>query len=288
VKSESKILKSISLDKNDTYYRGLSQIYMAEIQAIISNKTLSADTMKSATQDRITNTESVIGSAIKQNPKYYVNWANAGNVYATLLSLGVTGSYENAVSSFAEALRLSPSNPGIILAQAQLELINKDTEKAKSLIEQALAVKSNYIDAIFTRAQIKYDAGDKSGAIADAELAAKFAPRDTTVFFKLGSLKYNTADYIGAISAFEMAVILDNYNHNARYLLGLSYNKAGRADDAHTQFGILHNIFPDNQEITNAFNGNADVVPAPSVNTGPQTKTTTDKKQTPTLPKQTP
>jgi tetratricopeptide (TPR) repeat protein len=289
VKSESKILKSISLDKNDTYYRGLSQIYMAEVQTIVSDKTLSQDTMKSATQDRITNIESAISSAIKQNPKYYANWLNAGNMYTSLLSLGVTGSYENAVGAYAEALKFSPSNPGVILAQAQLELVNKDIDKAKSFIEQALTVKANYIDAIFTRAQIKYDAGDKVGAIADAELAAKYAPRDATVFFKLGSLKYNTADYNGAISAFEMAVRLDNYYHNARYLLGLSYKKAGRADDAHTQFGILHNIFPDNQEITNAFNGNAEIAPAPAVSEPDQIKKTNTKtKELPTLPKQNP
>ncbi len=286
IKSESQILKAISLDKNDAYYRALSQIYLAEIQVLLSDKSISADTLKATTQDRITNIENAITSAIKQNPKYYVNWFNAGNAYTSLLSFGVTGSYENAVSAYKNALDISPSNPSIILSQAQLELVNKDIDKAKSYIEEALKVKPNYIDALFARSQIKYDAGDRSGAIGDAELAAKMAPGDTNVFFKLGSLKYNNTDYTGAISAFEMAVRLDQNNHNARYMLGLAYKKAGRNEESHTQFEILHKIFPDNKEVTNAYNGNTDQVVAPAVNTPDQLKKTGDNaKQAPVLPK---
>ncbi len=266
-RSESKILKGIALDKNDIYYSNLSQIYLAEIQTILADKTLSADTVKSVTQDKITNIESAVASSIKQNPKYYLNWKNAGDIYAVLLSIGVKGTYENSASSYEQASKLSPNNPGILLARAQLEIVNKDTEKAKSYIEEALKIKSDYIDAIFMRAQIKFDAGDVSGAIGDAELAAAAAPRDASVYFKLGGLKYNNNDNTGAISAFEMALTIDPNYHNARYLLGLAYRKAGRADESHKQFELLHTLFPENIDVTNAFNGKIENTPTPVLNT---------------------
>lgn len=280
--SEAKILKAISLDKNDAYYRGLSQIYLAEIQTVVADKTLSADILKTTTQGLITNTESSVNSAIKQNPKYYMNWKNAGDVYASLLSFGVTGSYESSLGAYTQALTLSPMNPGILLSLSQLEVIHKDTEKAKSYIEEALKVKPNYIDALFARAQLKFDEGDKSGAISDAELAATYAQGDASTYFKLGSLKYSIGDFVGAISAFEMSVRIDPYYHNARYLLGLSYKKAGRLDDAHTQFGILYKLFPDNTEVKNAYNG---VETSPTVPQALSTKQIDKEKVTPPLPK---
>lgn len=272
LRSESRILKGIALDKNDIYYSNLSQIYLAQIEATAADKSLSEDTIKSATQDRITNIESTVASAIKQNPKYYLNWKNAGDVYSVLLSLGVKGTYENSSSAYVRALELSPNNPGVMLARAQLEIINKDTGKAKGLIEEVLNIKSDYVDAIFLRAQMKLDAGDVTGAIGDAELAATKAPRDASVYFKLGGLKYNNGDTQGAISAFEMALTIDPNYHNARYLLGLAYKKAGRADDSHKQFELLHTLFPDNMDITNAFNGKTEAAPAPVLNTTDKNK----------------
>lgn len=284
-KSEAKILRAISLDKNDIYYTNLSQIYLLEVQALMADKSLSTDTAKNTIQDRISNIEAAVSNSIKLNPKLYLNWKNAGDIYSTLFTYGIKGTYDNSDSAYVEALKLAPGNPGILLARAQLEVANKDTAKANTYIEEALKYKKDYTDAVFLRAQIKYDAGNVSGAITDAELAATMAPNDSSVYFRLGELKYNNGDTNGAISALEMAVRLNQNYHNARYLLAVAYKKAGRDDDSHKQFEILHNLFPENTEITDAFNGKIANLQSTTLDTKTPVNNVPDKGTTTTLPK---
>ncbi len=254
--SEISLIKASTLDKNDVYYRALSQVYLAQIQTIVSDKTISPDTMKATVQQLLTNLENTGQQAVAQNPKYYMNWINLGDVYSSLVNLGVTGSYDNSASAYNKAFALTPHNPSILLSLAQLEINHKSNDKAREYINQALAMKPNYTDAIFTLAQIEASEGNLKNAITQAEHAAQVAPGDETVFFRLGMLRYNNTDYSGAVSAFETAVRINPNYYNARYFLALSYQKVGRVDDAKTQLNFLGTIFPDNQDIKNALNGN--------------------------------
>ena len=250
--AENMISKAITLDKNDTYYRTLSQVYLNEINVLISNKDISEDTLKSELQQVINLTQQSAESAVVQNPKQYLNYVNLGNIYTALVPLAVTNSYESAMAAYNQASLLAPNNPSIILSKASLEYINKNNSEARKYINQALELKRNYIDAIFLLVQIETNEGNLSEAIKQAEYAGEVAPNDPTVFFRLGLLRYNNSDYSGAISAFEKAVILYNTYVNARYFLGQSYKKAGRPQDALTQFEILDKMIPDNQEIKSA------------------------------------
>ncbi len=67
--------------------------------------------------------------------------------------------------------------------------------------------------------------------------------------FYLGLLRYRDKDYQGAISAFNRAVALRGDYSNARYFLGLSYEKVGRIDNAIEQFEVVERYNPDNQEV---------------------------------------
>lgn len=253
-RSEEMMLRAISLDKNDLYYRSLSQIYLSKINLLINDKEISQDTLKTELQRLINLAQQNAESAVAQNTKQYINYVNLGNVYSSLVPLAVTNSYESANTAYNKAIQLAPNNPSIILSQATLEYINKNNSQARKLIEQSLALKFNYIDAIFLLVQIETNEGNLTGAIKQAEYAGQVAPNDPTVFFRLGLLRYNNNDYTGAISAFEKAVILDNRYLNARYFLGQSYKKVGRISDALVQFNILDQLSPDNQEIKNAIN----------------------------------
>lgn len=251
-KSEGNLLKAISLDKNDVYYRSLSQVYLNQIGALVGDKTISQDILKSNLQQLINNTQESASLAVNQNPKQYLNYVNLGEIYSSLVPLSVTNSYESAIAAYNKASLLAPNNPSIILSKASLEFINKNNTEARNLIKQALVLKVNYTDAIFLLVQIETDEGNLSEAIKQAEYAGEMAPNDATVFFRLGLLRYNNSDYDGAVSAFEKAVILDNSYLNARYFLGQSYKKVGRTSDALVQFNILNQVAPDNQEIKNA------------------------------------
>ena len=273
-RSEGMFLKAISLDKNDIYYRSLSQVYINQIGVLINDKTISADILKSELQQLVNNAQQSASLAVTQNPKQYLNYVNLGDIYSALVPLSIANSYESAMAAYNKATLLSPNNPSIILAKASVEFVNKNNSEARKYIKQALDLKANYIDAIFLLVQIETNEGNIPEAIKQAEYAGNLAPNDPTVFFRLGLLRYNNSDYSGAVSAFEKAVILDNSYLNARYLLGLSYKKVGRTADALVQFNILAKILPNNQDIKDAINGINTTTPTV---TTPVATTSTDK-----------
>jgi len=276
-RSEQMLSNAIALDKNDIYYRTLSQVYIAEIRLLINDKTISQETLKSNIQQLVNLAEGAGISAINRNPNQYLNHVNLGNIYGSLLSLGVEKSYENAIVSYSKAQALAPNNPSVILARASLEFENKNNSEAKKYITQALDLKVNYTDALFLLAQIETSEGNPGEAIKQAERAGQLTPNDPTIFFRLGLLRYNNSDYSGAVSAFEKAVILNTNYLNARFFLGQAYQKVGRSSDALVQFKILSQVLPDNQDIKDAINSISTTVSTPETDT--QTKKPLPEKQ---------
>ncbi|MBK5215191.1 MAG: tetratricopeptide repeat protein [Candidatus Pacebacteria bacterium] len=268
--SEGMFLRAISLDKNDIYYRALSQVYLNQIGVLANDKTISPDILKSSLQQLVNNAQQSASLAVSQNPKQYLNYVNLGDIYGALIPLSVTNSYESAIVAYDKAIILAPNNPSILLAKASLEFVNKNNSEARKFIKQALDLKVNYIDAIFLLVQIETNEGNLAEAIKQAEYAGEMVPNDPTIFFRLGLLRYNNSDYKGAVSAFEKAVILNNSYLNARYFLGQSYKKVGRTSDALIQFNILNKIAPDNQEIKDAIRS----INAPELEPEPETSST--------------
>lgn len=250
--SEKMLTNAISLDKNDAYYRSLSAVYIKEIGLITSDKTISSDLLRSNLQQLLNLSQDAANMAVIQNPKNYLNYSNLGDLYSYLVSLSVEGSYDKAVFAYGEAFKLAPNNPSIILSQSSLEFLNKNNYEARNLIKKALELKSNYIDALLYLSQIEVSEGNISEAIKQLELAAELNPNDSTIFFKIGLLRYGNSDFSGAINSLEKAIILNNRYLDARYLLGLSYQKVGRFNDALIQYKILDEIKPNNKTIKDA------------------------------------
>lgn len=253
-KSEKMLTNAIALDKNDIYYRNLSQVYIAEIQVLLNDKTISQDILKLNIQRLVNASESSAVLAVNQNPKQYLNYLNLGNIYGALVSLRVDKSYESAISAYDKAMTMAPNNPSLLLARASLEIASKKNDEAKKFIQKALDLKINYTDAIFLLAQIETSEGNTGEAIKQVERAASLTPNDPTVFFRLGLLRYNNSDYTGAVGAFEQAVVLDNNYLNARYFLGQAYQKVGKSSEALVQYNILSKVLPDNQDVKDAIN----------------------------------
>jgi tetratricopeptide (TPR) repeat protein len=290
-RSQQMLANAIVLDKNDAYYRVLSQIFINKIGLLINDKTISEDILKSNVQQLVNLAETSAAQAVSRNPNQYLNYVNLGTIYSSLVPLSVAQSYEGAVSAFMKARKLNPSDPSIPLAMAQLELVHKSNDAARKFIAEALALRPNYTDAIFLLAEIDLNEGDTSGAIKQAERAGKLTPNDPTVFFRLGMLRYNNGDYNDAISAFEQAVILNVNYLRARYYLGQAYQKVGRTNDALIQYKILSKVLPDNEDIKKAMSSLSAQTPTTSVTpdenvttpaTKPQSKPTT--KPATTLP----
>ncbi len=278
--SERHLSNALLLDQNDVYYRTLSQVYLADIGIIINDKTRSADSLKPDVERLISLAESSAKSAISQNPKQYLNYMNLGNLYSSLVPLAVRSSYESAVVAYEKARALAPNNPSILLSRASLEVAHKNNDEAKKFIDQALLLKSDYTDALFLLAQINISEGNMSEAIKQAEKASIVAPNDSTVFFKLGLLKYNNADYQGSINAFQQALKLNSQYLDAAFLLGQSYKKAGRIDEARDMFNALTKRLPNNQDVKDALSSLSQTFTAPVPTTPSPTKTPTKPAKT--------
>ncbi len=246
-----KVARSLELYKNDVYYRALSEVQIAQLGTILSNTDAGEEILRAQFQASLGGAISNAQSAIEYDESNYMNWIALGRVYESVTPLGIDGAYENAVSAYENAIERNPTNPALYIMLARVDVAKEDLDGAKINVEKALLLKSNYTEALFLLSQIEEQSGNIKEAIAQSEKASLIAPNDIGIFFKLGFLKYTDDDYSGAIIALERAVALNPVYANAKYFLGLSYDKVGRYDEAIAQFKDIEYLNPTNSEVKN-------------------------------------
>ena len=249
--AEQNVRKAISVNGDDTYYRGLSEIALINLNIVASQVTskTSPEEIRDKFSLLMSGAIQSAQSARDVNPANYQNWISLAKTYEVVVPLKVAGAYESAKSAYFEAASRNPTSPAILLSLARLEVANGQNEAARNFIKQSLDLKGNYTDAIFLLSQIEVAEGNLDGAIKSVESASIISPNDPTVFFQLGFLHYNNSDYKKAITSLERAVALESSYANARYFLGLSYDKSGRKEDAIIQFESIEKTNPTNQEV---------------------------------------
>jgi len=249
ISAETAILKASKLYESDIYYRALSEAQIARISVILSQNDVGQEEIRAQFQNALGNAIDSARKTISLDEADYLNWISLGKVYESIILVGVEGAYENAVSSYNNVLSLNPKSPEIYLILARTEISKGDLDKAKEHISRALELKSNYTEAIFLLSQIQAGEGKLKAAIETAEKASILSPNDIGVFFQLGFLRYQNKDYNGAIFALERAVALQPIYSNAKYFLGLSYEKVDRTTDAILQFQDIEYLNPNNEEV---------------------------------------
>lgn len=251
--AENFISKSLSWYENDVYYRAIAEIGMVRINNLLvtaeNSSSEELENLRNQFQGVLANTIAAVKRSIEIDPSNYENHVALGNLYSATYQYGVKEAYGLAKTSFEDALKLNPQNPAINLLIARLEVVAKDNLKAREEIAKSLSKKPNYTEAVFLLSQIESSEGNVKGAIESAESATILSPNDPVVFFRLGILKYDSKDYRGSITAFEKAVTLNSLYSNAKYFLGLAYEKVGRNKDAITQFEDVALLNPDNEEV---------------------------------------
>ncbi len=244
------VSRAIALYPSDMYYRANTIIALKEINLLVSNTTLSKDILKSEFQNAFTAGENSARQAIAYDGTNPNNWINLALLYQNVMPLQIPGAYDNAKAALNQAGKLSPFDPSIDLLRAKLETANKNNAGAMDIVKEALAKKPNYIDGIFFLAELEAADGDSATAIAQLEQVASADPRNDAVFLELGIFKYDAGDYAGAVSALERSITLNPGVLNTHYLLGLSYSKVGRVDEALQVFRSIQKALPDNETIS--------------------------------------
>lgn len=247
--AEKHILSAINLNRDDVYYRALAELNLGKINQLLTSSNLTPEEVRESfnRHREVAVTSSLLAKNI--NPQNYLNWSTLALVYESLASLNFPNAYEQAVTAYATARQLNPTDPSLVFRQGRLELAKKDTAKAREYFNQALVLKPNYAQALFALAQLDANEGKIDQAIANLGQVAMLAPLDAGVHFQLGFLKYHQKSYPEAVIYLQKALSLDKNFDNAKYFLALSYDYLGQTDQAIELFGELVKTNPSNKEV---------------------------------------
>lgn len=247
---EKELIYAADKSPADVYYVALSRLNFGKAQ-VAAVATTSPEQNRAVFEESLGRSIEAAKLAVNVNPAGYQNWVALGTVYSALVPkpLAIEGAYENAQFAYNEALKRNPSNPELYLMLAQLELNKEDTEKARSFVRNAIALKEDYADAYLMLAQIEVSAGNAQEAIASAERLAVLVPNNPGLHLELGIMKYSVGDYAGAERAINRSLLLAPEYANAKYYLGLTLIQLNRLAEAQAEFEDLSRTNPDNPEV---------------------------------------
>ena len=195
-----KIETAVSMNSgSDLYYRQLSQIYLAKLQVVLSDKDMSQDEMKKNAEIFVSASLSASGAAVSTNPNNSMNWLVRGYVCQNLSGF-VSDSATCAEESYAEAMKLDPTNPYPLVQRGSVYYQNKDYENAKNDFEQALALKSDYSNALYFYGLSLDKLGQKSKAIEQFSQLLSLNPDSATDIQKIiNNLKNGNSALYGLV-----------------------------------------------------------------------------------------
>ncbi|OHA02308.1 MAG: hypothetical protein A3J58_00585 [Candidatus Sungbacteria bacterium RIFCSPHIGHO2_02_FULL_52_23] len=164
------------------------------------------------------------------NPEIYVQWGRAGLAFADRI---------------AAAANQAQGKDKEDILKAYTENLNQIVQ----IFQRAIQVKQDFAPAHFLLAQTALRLGNLDAAIESVENAKAAAPFDTGVAFQLGLLYYQKNDLGRARAEFERAVSTNENYSNARYFLGLIYDRQSEKQKAMDQFMRIEKLNPDNAEV---------------------------------------
>lgn len=248
-KAEQKISQAGRLNKQDRYFRALAELGVLRLSQIVNQQNVPVDALRAQFQDTLAATIQNAQNATAINPRDSLNWLTLGRVYEAIAPLNIPGAGQAAADAYVKASENSPMDPSILLAAARVAIQIQDFSRAQELLAKAIGLKSDYAPAHFLISQLEARAGNIEKAIQSSEQTFLLAPNDVGVLFQLGLLYYQNKDYQNAKPVFERAVGLNSSYSNARYFLGLIYDREGKKEEAIAQFKKIAELNPDNQEV---------------------------------------
>jgi len=272
-----KLGRVVNLDPSrDLYHRNLSVALFALLNQKVSDKGIAnlSENDRAEISNLYFAAEEQASVAINLNPKNPDNLVQLAQINQNVIG-SKDGADEAAVKAYRDALNLSPKDPSIYYQIGQVYLLMADLETAKSAgqqqgqsrqtqlpakakenivlarqsFEKAVGEKSNYIPAQFMIAVCLGRLGEIDQAIAKLEESKKMNPQDVGILFQLGVFYYKAEKYDPARAELEQAVKLAETYSNARYFLGLAYDKLNDRKSALEQFKKVVELNPDNEDV---------------------------------------
>lgn len=237
--------------KADSVHRTLATIRLRQLALILQQPEEDPNVLRQNFLIKLEETVASGQAAIDAGPMNYLNYVIIGQIYESLVSLGIEGAYERSLEAYTKARELSPKNPGILFSLARLEIASNNKEKAKDYLSLSLTEKPDFSTAALIIAQIDAQEGNLDQAINKTEEVVASFPNDPAALFQLGFMNYQAGRYNLAIVPLERLVALspNNTHANAQYFIGLSYDQLGEKDKALEQFEKILVYNSDNEEV---------------------------------------
>ncbi len=266
-KARASILSAIALSPQDRYYRSLAAIELGRLNGIVSSGSTDA-AAQGKFRDTLTSAIQAAAQTTVLNSASYDNWLSRASVYASVVPLKISGSYETAVAALSEARKYNPQTPEIDFRIAQMKAAQNDAVGARASAEASLAKKADYTSAILLLAQVSLSEGKLSEAIKSVESAVFLEPQNAQLAYQLGLLNLQNKKYEAARDAFLQALSITPDYANASFFLGQSYFLLGQKDDALKQFKGLLDKNADNDTLKSVISaieaGKDPFAPAPA------------------------
>ncbi len=267
--------RAVSLNPTESsYYQGKAQVGFVAISRLIQQAQAnpSADI---ATQFRDEFSKAVSAGQRStvlagDNPQ---NWFVLGQLYEVVIPF-VAGADTAALESYRKAREFDPPNPALAFALGRMHLTvgdllnlqvsqttsgeerskieaarNDAMTQARDALQESANLKPDYAQAHYLLAQVAIRENNLAEAVKRTEATLVLAPNDVGVAFQLGVLYYTGGNFDGAKDAFNRAVALNDNYSNARYFLGLIWDRKGDRSASLSQFQKILALNPDNEEV---------------------------------------
>lgn len=188
-------------------------------------------------------------AAIQIEDRNYQNWLTLARLYSELAGARVSGAEQAARDAYMEASAVNPTNPLPYLGEAQLDLLHGDDARARENLEKAIGIKSDLAAAHFLLSQIDARANDLPKALEHASNVVQLASQDALGWYNHGTILYATGDYTRAATSLERAVELESDYANATFLLGLTYYRLDRQEEALKALRAVAALNPDDSDL---------------------------------------
>ena len=231
---------------NDRAHRASVELGMLQLSELIARNDADAAAELQAT---LTQTIEHGLRAVSIEDRNYLNWLTLARLYGELAGVGIEGAAENARRAYAEARKNNPTNPLSYIGEAQLDIVLGNDTDAREKLQGAVNVKPNLASAHFLLSQLEARAGDLTKAAEHASVVVQLADQDPLGWYNLGTILYAGENLPASALALERAVGLENNYANALYLLGITYYRLERNEDALRVLRAVEALNPANEEL---------------------------------------
>jgi tetratricopeptide (TPR) repeat protein len=139
---------------------------------------------------------------------------------------------EKALAKFEEARKLDPSSAIPTLNQGIALLYLRKLPEAEEALKKASSIDPNNVRIWYSLGLTHFTGDNPSLAIDDFNRALKIDPDDADSHYYLGSLYLNLKNYPNAISEFEAALKINTLHASAEFGLASALQRSGRVPEA--------------------------------------------------------